>query len=132
MASTNLPQYRAIREKDRRDKISIGHHLKKLVDIQRQIDVLLVEQRRELFNAEGEPVEISSDVPNGRIGALRLSADISLRLLNKRMPDLKAIEVKGKIEHTHAEMSRIEMDGVLIQAGIEPETTFKRLKSVDG
>jgi len=112
----NVQAYREIREKDRRDKISITKHLKKLVDIQGQIDVLL-----------GRDTEIH----NGRVGALRLSADISLRLLNKRLPDLKAIEVKGKIQHTHAEMSRIEMDGVLIQAGIEPETTFKRLKSVN-
>jgi len=73
--------YQRVREEDRRAKISIAKHLKKLFDIQEKLE-----------NDDGE-----LNVP-----ALRLSADISLRLLQKRLPDLKAVEFSGEVKQVHS------------------------------
>ena len=67
---------------------------------------------------------------SNQIGASRLQADICFRLLAKVLPDLKMVEIQGKIEHLHQEMTRVEIDGVLIAAGIEPDEMFKQLKMV--
>jgi len=73
--------YQKAREQDRRDKISITKHLSKLIDIQKKL--------------EENPDDLN-------VPALRLSADISLNLLKKRLPDLKAIEVTGELNHQHS------------------------------
>ena len=64
-------------EEDRRAKISITKQLKKLTDIQEELE------------------NNSSELGAARVGALRLCADISLALLKKRLPDLKAVEHSG-------------------------------------
>lgn len=65
-------KYEKVREQDRRDKISISKHLKQLSDIQEQLE------------------ENYDHISTAQIGALRLRSDISLNLLKKRLPDLKA------------------------------------------
>ena len=85
--------YRKIREQDRRDKISISKHLRKLSDIQEEL--------------QNKPDDIN-------VSALRLSADISLSLLKKRLPDLKAIEHSGSIgDKQHEEMNVAELTAEL-------------------
>ena len=66
-------------EEDRRAKISITKHLKKLTDIQEELE------------------NNSSELGAARVGALRLRADMSLALLKKRLPDLKAVEYSGDV-----------------------------------
>lgn len=73
--------YQKVREEDRRAKISIAQHLKKLIDIQKKL-----ENNDEDLN----------------VPALRLSAEISLNLLKKRLPDLKAIEHTGEVNQIHS------------------------------
>ena len=73
--------YQKVREEDRRAKISISRHLKKLFDIQK---------------------ELENNADDVNVPALRLSADISLRLLQKRLPDLKAIEHTGEVNQIHS------------------------------
>ena len=70
--------YEKVREQDRRDKISITRCLKQLSEIEKEL-------------------KKNSDEMN--VPALRLRADISLNLLKKRMPDLKAMELIGELTH---------------------------------
>jgi len=66
--------YEKVREKDRREKISITRCLKKLFDIEEELE------------KNGEDMNVP---------ALRLRHDISISLLKKRLPDLKATEITG-------------------------------------
>ena len=72
--------YEKVREQDRRDKISITKHLNQLTDIQAKL-----ENNGEDLGKDSGPY----------ISSLRLRADISLALLKKRLPDLKAVELSG-------------------------------------
>ena len=74
--------YESVREEDRRAKISIVRCLKKLSDIEEELEK----------NGEG-----LGPGAGPYIGSLRLRADIALKLLNKRLPDLKAVEHSGTI-----------------------------------
>lgn len=124
--------YRAIREQDRRDKISITKHLNKLADIQKDIDELCAERWEGLFYEDGEPANLRKAIDAGRIGAMRLNADISLRLLNKRLPDLKAIEHSGSIgDKRPEEMDESELAAELTKvreliAGSAAKTKIKQ------
>lgn len=69
---------------------------------------------------------------NEQIAASKLQADINFRLLSKVMPDLKMVEIQGEMKHLHQHMSRGEIDGLLLQAGIEPDGAFAQLKIVNG
>ena len=63
--------YAKVREQDRRDKISITRCLNKLTDIEKELET------------NGDDLNVP---------ALRLRADISMNLLKKRLPDLKAVD----------------------------------------
>ena len=67
-----------------------------------------------------------------QIAASRLQADINFKLLSKVMPDLKMVEIQGEMKHLHQQMSRGEIDGLLLASGIEPDEAFKQLKIVNG
>ncbi len=75
-------KYEKAREQDRRDKISISKHLKQLSEIQVKLE------------------DNYENMSTAQVGSLRLRADISLALLKKRMPDLKATEHSGAIQTT--------------------------------
>lgn len=67
-----------------------------------------------------------------QIAACRLQADINFKLLSKVLPDLKMVEIQGELHHMHTDMSREEIDGMLIASGINPEEAFGQLKLVSG
>ncbi len=73
-----------------------------------------------------------STMDSDQIAASRLQADINFKLLCKVMPDLKMVEIQGEMKHLHQHMSRGEVDGLLLAAGIEPDEAFKQLKIVNG
>lgn len=75
-------KYEKAKEKDRRAKISITRHLKQLSEIQVKLE------------------DNYENMSTAQVGSLRLRADISLALLKKRLPDLKATEHSGEIETT--------------------------------
>ena len=88
-------RYQKIREEDRRLKISITRHLQQLDEIQK---------------------ELKDDNGALNVSALRLRADISLNLLKKRLPDLKAIEHSGSFgDKPLEEMSGNELAAELIK-----------------
>lgn len=90
---TDRLRYQKVREEDRRAKISITRCLSKLFEIEKEL----------------EEDEKSLNVP-----ALRLRADISMNLLKKRLPDLKAIEHSGSIgDRPLEEMTDVELAGEL-------------------
>lgn len=68
-------RYEKALEEDRRAKISITKQLNQLADIQENLE------------------SNWQNLDNAKVGALRLRSDIALKLLAKRMPDLKAIDV---------------------------------------
>lgn len=78
-------KYEKALEEDRRAKISISRHLKQLTDIQEKLQ------------------DNYENMSTAQVGALRLQSDISLKLLGKRLPDLKAVDmdVEGDLEHDH-------------------------------
>jgi len=82
-------KYEKAREKDRRDKISITQHLKQLSEIQVKLE------------------DNYENMSTAQVGSLRLRADISLALLKKRLPDLKATEHSGEIKTS----SRLTING---------------------
>ncbi len=65
-----------------------------------------------------------------QIAATKLQADINFRLLSKVMPDLKMVEIQGEMQHMHHDMTRSEIDGMLLASGINPEEAFGQLKLV--
>lgn len=54
--------------------------------------------------------------------------DAALKLLNKTIPDLKAIEVRGTITHK-AELTRESLDQQLRSLGLDPTAEWKRLQN---
>ena len=82
--SKELQAFKDQTEEDRRAKIQSDHHIDKLLEIQGKCD-------------EIEDGAAGGRVDAGRVGNLKLKADISFRLLSKVMPDLKAIEHSGEV-----------------------------------
>lgn len=69
---------------------------------------------------------------NEQTAASKLQADINFRLLSKCLPDLRQIEINGELNHMHHDMSRAEIDGMLLAEGIDPSEAFEGLKIVGG
>lgn len=65
-----------LRQAELREKIQAGKCLGKLASVSQE-------------------AESAEEISTGRLGALRLVADIQFRLLNKVLPDLKAVEHTG-------------------------------------
>jgi len=64
---------------------------------------------------------------NTRVGAIRAAGEMFYRLLNKHMPDLKAVEVSGHVGMTHEEaLDQLE------QGIVAAETSFGELSLVRG
>jgi hypothetical protein len=51
---------------------------------------------------------------------------IGLKLVSKIMPDLKSVDVSGRIEHIH--MSRLELEGRLVALGRDPNEVWQSLE----
>lgn len=74
-----------------------------------------------------EIAEKAESVEPSMVPALRLKADIYIRLLGKCLPDLKAIEHSGEITNTHVtELSDEEIDARLERLEAE------RVRAADG
>ena len=87
MASKELQEFKKEGERQRRDKISVSRCLGQLADIEDKLDEIL----------SGDGGAVCSNV----IGALRLKADISLKLLDKKLPSVKAIDISGEVVHSN-------------------------------
>ena len=62
-----------------------------------------------------------------QIQSSRLEVEIAFKVLAKMLPDLKQVEIAGEVHHMHENMSRAEIDGLLISSGINPKDAFDRL-----
>lgn len=59
--------------------------------------------------------------------------NIGLNLIRKILPDLKSVDVSGRIEHQH--FSRLELEARLIALGRDPEQVWQELEKrhqIDG
>ena len=95
--SKELDQYKEALKVNVRERIDVGYQLKQLDEVREEIAGMLCECT-ETETDDGTIVLEFKAPSNGRIGALRLKADIALKLLSKRLPDLKAVEHSGEVE----------------------------------
>lgn len=63
------------------------------------------------------------DVPR-----LRLEADICHRLLQKITPDVKQVDVNANVTQTINITQKHEVDGLLLEAGLDPEQIWQTLQ----
>ena len=71
---------KAVRQEALREQLANGGHLQHIIDISKQLSDL---------DAELEATNITR---------LKYAADIKLKLLNKYLPDLKAVEIQAEVD----------------------------------
>ena len=82
MAMTNGQKNKKIRQEALREQLAAQGHVQHVIDIADKLQ---------------EPLE---ELNKDDITRLKAAADIKLKLINKYLPDLKAIEIEGEVDST--------------------------------
>jgi len=91
MAATAAAKNKAIRQEAIREQLSNGGHIQHVIEIATKL--------------QGQHLELESSA----IQALRAAADIKLKLINKYVPDLKAVEHSNDPDNPIGETSDVEI-----------------------
>ena len=73
---------KAIRQEALREQLSKGKHLDHVIDIAKKLS------------------NLDSELEANSVTRLKYAADIKLKLLNKYLPDLKAVEMQAEVDGT--------------------------------
>lgn len=94
------------------------------LNIVESIRSMKLEKRLERILAKLDDAKIEQvDVPR-----LRLEADICHRLLQKITPDVKQVDVNASVTQTVNITQKHEVDGLLLEAGLDPEQIWPTLQ----
>lgn len=75
-----------IRQEALREKLAQGGHIQHVVDIAKKL------------------TDLGNELKNQEVNRLKIAADIKLRLINKYLPDLKAVEMTNEEESSLVEV----------------------------
>lgn len=93
MAATAAAKNKKIRQEALRDQLSAQGHVQHVVDIATKL--------REQYQS----------LESGHIQSLKAAADLHCKMINKYLPDLKAIEIDGSLSITTHENWLDKLDG---------------------
>ena len=82
MGATSANKNRKIRQEALRDQLSNQGHIQHIIEISSQLG------------------DLTNELDTIEVTRLKNVADIKLKLINKYLPDLKAVEIEGEIDGT--------------------------------
>jgi hypothetical protein len=94
----------------------------------------MVIEKLKAIKAEERLIRITNELSNRKtkldalaIQRLRLEADICKTVMAKYAPDVRQVDVNAEITQNVTVTSKHEVDGMLLEAGLDPETVWPTL-----
>jgi hypothetical protein len=116
-------------EKNHRNKNVSRHRIARMIERRESTieDLKSIKAEKRLLRIV-KKLEGRAELDQVDVARLRLEADICRAVLQKFVPDVKQVDINATIEQTVTHQTRHEIDGMLINAGVNPEVVWKTLQ----